>query len=109
MMTQSSQETKRRLMQAIESYTCGEIPSPLDLRRAPTLKHWEMAVGRSGNEFVLVIKGEVSGHPKIEDGPIATSAVMWFDRKARFVRTINRLYSLGEPVGREIPIDGVDI
>jgi hypothetical protein len=106
-MTKRSQ-TKQQLLRDVEAYTCGEVPSPLDLRRAPTLKHWEMAVRRSGKEFVLVIKGEVSGHPEIEDGPIATSAVMWFDRKARFVRTINRLYALGEPVGREIPIDGVD-
>jgi hypothetical protein len=108
-MTKRNQERQRTLMQDIETYTCGEIPSPLDLRRAPTLKHWETAVRRRGKEFVLVIKGEVSGHPEIEDGPIATSAVIWFDRKARFVRTINRLYALGEPVGREIPIDGVDI
>jgi hypothetical protein len=108
-MTKRSQATKQQLLRDIEAYTCGEVPSPLDLRRAPTLEHWETAVRRRGKEFVLVIKGEVSGHPEIEDGPIATSAVMWFDRKNRFVRTVNRLYALGEPVGVEIPIDGVDI
>ena len=107
-MTKRSQATKQQLLRDIEAYTCGEVSSPLDLWRAPTLDHWETTVLRSGREFVLLVKGEVSGHPEIEDGPIATSAVAWLDRKGRFVRTINRLYALGASVGREIPIDGVD-
>jgi hypothetical protein len=109
MMTKRSKETRRMLLQDIEAYTCGEVPSPLDLQRAPTLERWETAVRRRGKEFVLVVKGEVSGHPEIGDGPIATSAVMWFDRKGRFVRTIKRLYALGQPVGAEIAVEGIDI
>jgi hypothetical protein len=109
MMTKSSQETKRRLMQDIESYTCGEVPSPLDLLRAAALQNWETAVRRRGKEFVMVVRGEVSRHPEIPDGEnVQTSAVTWFDRKNRFCRTTNRIYSFGQPAGREIPIEGVD-
>ena len=58
----------------------------------------------------MVICGEVHGHPEIADGTsISTPAIMWRDRKDRFVRTATRLYRLGEQIGREIPIDGVDI
>jgi hypothetical protein len=109
-MTKRSQETQRRLMQDIESYTCGEIPSPLDLLRAAKLEHWHTAIRRRGKEFVMIARGEVSRHPEIDDGTsILTSAVMWFDRKNRFCRAINRLYCLGQPAGREVPVDGVDI
>jgi hypothetical protein len=39
---------------------------------------------------------------------ISTSELAWFDRKARFARTKNRLYALGDPVGRAKPIEGGD-
>lgn len=61
---------------------------------------------RRGKEFVMVVRG-----PEIDDGTSnLTSAVMWFDRKNMFCRTINRLYCLGQPAGREVvPVDGVKV
>jgi hypothetical protein len=110
-MTKHGQETKRKLMQDVESYTCGEIPSPLDLLRAATLERWQIEIRRrGGEEFVMVMRGEVHKHPEIPDGEhIQTSAVVWFDRKDRFVRTQSRVYALCEPAGVEIPIEGIDI
>jgi hypothetical protein len=109
-MTKRSKESQRKLMQDIESYTCGEVPNPLDLQRAARLEQWQTAIRRRGKEFVMVVTGDVYKHPEIPDGEhIQTSVVMWFDRNERFARTTNRVYALGDPVGREIPIDGVDI
>jgi hypothetical protein len=109
-MTKRSKESQRKLMQDIESYTCGEVPNPLDLQRAARLEQWQTAIRQRGKEFVMVVTGDVYKHPEIPDGEnIQTSVVMWFDRKERFARTTNRVYALGAPAGREIPIDGVDI
>jgi uncharacterized protein (DUF3820 family) len=36
---------------------------------------------------------------------ITTGAVLWFDRKGGFIRTIGRVFALGEEIG----IDGVDL
>ena len=100
---------RRELLRDIESYTCGEQPSPLVMLRAPRLEEWEARVGRRGKEFVLVIYGNVYKHPEYDDGAnIKTSAVAWFDRKMRWIRTHNRVYALGQPTGVEIPIDGID-
>jgi hypothetical protein len=97
-MTKKSQENKRKQMQDIESYTCGECPSPLDLLRSPRLDNWVVAVRRRGKEFALIVCGDVSRHPETPDGEIiSTPAVAWFDRKARFIRTHNRVYELGKP------------
>ena len=97
---------RQDLLSDIESYTCGEMPSPLDLLRAPVLENWTSEVRRRGLEFVLVVKGEVKRHPDFKAGElITTSAVQWFDRKGRFARTLNRLYALGEPAGEEIQVD----
>jgi hypothetical protein len=109
MMTKRSQETQQMLLQDVEAYSFGEVPSPLDLLRAATLELWDIAVRRRGKEFVMVARGDVHRHPEIDDGtPISTSAIAWFDRKGRFCRTHNRLYALGQPLGREIQSDGVD-
>ena len=90
-------EALRKLAQDIEAYTCGEVPSPLDMLRASSLENWRTEVQHRGNEFVLVVYGDVHKHPDIDDGQnIQTPAIMWFDRKNRFVRTTNRLYALGK-------------
>jgi hypothetical protein len=58
--------------------------------------------------LILVVSGMVRGHHEISDGEwITSSAVAWFDRKMRFVRTHSRVYTLGQSAGVEIPSDGV--
>ena len=100
---------RRDLPRDIESYTCGEAPSPLVMLRAPRLEEWEVRIGRRGKKFVLLVYGNVYKHPDYTDGDaIKTSAVAWFDRRMRFVRTHNKVYALGQPAGAPIPIDGID-
>jgi len=99
-----------KLRRDIESYTCGEVPSPLELLRAPVLNYWSANVRRRGKEFVLVITGDVSKHDEYPDGEnIATGAVAWFDRHGRFARTTARVFALREPAGDEVPLEGIDI
>ncbi|WP_339037510.1 DUF6634 family protein [Bradyrhizobium symbiodeficiens] len=93
----------------IEAYTCGQVPTPLDLMRAPRLEDWEVSIRRIGKEFKLVLYGVVRDHPyHVDGGWVCTSAVAWFDRKMRWARSHSRLYALGQPAGTQIPIEGVD-
>ncbi|TYL84327.1 hypothetical protein [Bradyrhizobium cytisi] len=65
-----------------------------------------------GKEFVLKVRGHVKGHPDpaFQDGDkISTTAVFWFDRKSRWIRTAQRVYLLGEQAGDDIPLDGVAV
>jgi hypothetical protein len=92
------QGVKKDLLRDVECYACGEDPSPLVMLRAPRLDNWRASVRRRGKEFVTVINGAVSRHEEYPDGEgISTGAVVWFDRRRRFVRTHNRLHALGKP------------
>ena len=96
-MTNRSEAARRNLAADIEAFTCGEVPSPLDMMRAAKLENWVTSVRRRGNEFVCVVVGDVCTHAVFGDGEnIQTSAVAWFDRD-RFIWMPNRIYALGEP------------
>lgn len=85
------------LLRDLESYCCGETPGTLELLRAPAIEGWSTEIKRRGKEFVLVVAGEARRHPDYANGePICTGAVLWFDRKARWIRTAHRIYELGE-------------
>lgn len=103
-------ETARReLLRDIESYSCGEQPSPIAMLRARRLEEWAVEIRRVGKEFKLVVNGALYGHPDHEDGGrVTTSAVVWFDRKMRWVRTHSVLYRLGQPAGEPIPLEGIE-
>jgi hypothetical protein len=99
-MTKNSRYKAALLESDIQVYECGQMPPSGDLEKAPTLKNWEALVRRRGKEFVLVVKGDVYRHPEFQDGEgIKTSAVQWFDRKNRFIRTENSIYVLSQPAG----------
>jgi hypothetical protein len=90
--------------------TRGEDPSPLEMLGCPIIEEWSTSIRHRGKEFVIVVEGLARQHTDYADGDmIATSAVMWFDHKLRFIRTTRRVYALGKPSGDEIPIDGVDL
>jgi hypothetical protein len=92
------QGIEQNLARDVECYSCGEEPSPLLMLRAPRLENWTARIGRRGKAFVLLIYGDVYRHTEYDDGSaIHTSAVVWFDRHQRWVRTSNRLYVLGTP------------
>jgi hypothetical protein len=101
---------KADLMNDVENYTCGEMPLPLEVLIAPAIDNWSTEVRHRGKDYILVVQGTIKRHPEHEDGDqITTAAVLWFDRKARFIRTHARVFSLGEPAGEEIGIDGVEL
>jgi hypothetical protein len=105
-MTKNSRYRAELLRSDIQVYECGQMPPSGDLEKAPTLENWEALVRRRGKEFVLVVKGDVCRHPEFRDGEgIQTSAVQWFDRKNRFIRTENSIYVLGQPAGDKEEID----
>lgn len=102
------QGVKEDLARDCEAYTCGEEPSIIELHNAPRLDEWTVAVLRRGKEFILVVRGTVTGHPGFpEHASISTSAVVWFDRHHRWVRAHRRLYRLGQQAGEEVPLDGI--
>lgn len=102
-------ENAKRLMLIVEAYACGEVPSALELSHAPRLEEWKAVVRQRGKAFVLVARGNVHNHPEYRDGEfIQTSEIVWFDRRSRFVRTLNTLYVLGEQAGDDIPLEGID-
>ena len=101
-MAKNSRYRAELLRSDIQVYECGQIPSSIEMDEAAKLENWSTAVRRDGDEFLLVVRGDVYGHPEIDDGQnIRTSAIVWFDRKCRFVRTRNRLYQLGKPADKE--------
>jgi hypothetical protein len=101
---------KDTLLRDLADYTTGREPSPLLMLRAPVIEDWSTEVRSVGKEFKLVVTGRAKGHPEYADGDmIASAAVLWFDRKLRWIRTAQRVYRLGEHAGDEIPVDGVDL
>ncbi|MCY1561865.1 hypothetical protein D9M68_991800 [compost metagenome] len=69
-------------------------PQKEDLRRAPLLDQWSVGMPRARG-----LRGRVTGHPKIEDGTIDTSAAMIIDTERGWVRTMSRYYLLGTQAG----------
>jgi hypothetical protein len=102
---------EKSLRNDVESYLRGEQPPPEVLATAPLMEQWAIAVGPAPDKtYEMTLIGVAQGHPWVADGKRATSgAVVWLDRLGRFARTWNTVWKLGEPEGREIPIDGVDL
>ena len=95
----------RRAMCELESDLCrfslGLGPLPERLATAPRMEQWHVVIQRVGKAFVMRVGGEVHGHPEIEDGQhIRSPAIVWWDRKDRWVRAPRLLYRLGTPVGK---------
>lgn len=95
-------DEERKLRTDIESYLRGEQP-PADAK-AERLEHWtpRIACGSTG-AYAMTLCGHWEG------GVVETGDVVWLDRRGRWARTQRRLWLLGEPEGREIPLDGVDV
>lgn len=91
---------------AFQSYLRGEQPPEVELATAPKLDIWETAVVRDGEKRKLILKGEVRGHPSLQDNErIGTSEVIWLDRRYRWARTVNRLYVLdGRVIDEDIEL-----
>src|SRR3954454_8350614 len=91
---------EQTLARDIECYTCGEEPSPLLMLRCPRIEFWSSEVRTVGKAVKLVVHGQTRQPPDSADGEeICMSAVMWFDRKHRWIRTAHRVFELGQPAG----------
>lgn len=90
-----------QLKRNFESYMKGEVPSLLELERAPVLENWRalfvhVAREEAPKAMLLVLLGSVAGHPQHPDGTrIHTSQLIWLDRSRHWARTWNRVYRLG--------------
>ena len=81
----------QRCRAVIERLAAGEGPTADEIEGAPLLDAWcpQPSEGR------LVLIGQVTGHPRIMDGMIATSPLLWLDEERRLARTVSRWYRLG--------------
>jgi hypothetical protein len=104
-MSMEENDAAAQLKRAFEFYLKGEVPSPLELARAPRLENWRAVIlqlAREGDALrpVLVLSGRVAGHPELGDArAIRTSQLVWLDRHRQWARTWNRVYRLGRPAG----------
>jgi len=63
------------------------------LANAPTINNWAI-----GMPTAFGLTGDVTGHPRVADGRIQTSAAYFIARDFSWVRTMNRFFRLGEPM-----------
>jgi hypothetical protein len=102
---------EKSLRNDIESFLRGEQPPADVLALAPRLEQWAAGISTTpAGRFALKLHGVPYGHPRLSDGKQAwTGEIVWLDRLGRWARTYSRVWKLGEPEGREIPLDGVDL
>lgn len=68
-------------------------PTSSDLAIAPRLERWStIQVSRSSR-----LRGDVTGHPILDDQRIITSPLVVLDSNMQWARTTSRFYVLGEP------------
>jgi hypothetical protein len=81
----------------LAAYRASRQPTPAELRAAPLLDWWKTVVRLQGElGAMLVVVGQVTGHPSVEDGGlIASYPVRWIDLRRRWVRATETLYRLG--------------
>jgi hypothetical protein len=72
-------------------------PTSADLAIAPRLERWaQIRDSRSTR-----LRGEVTGHPILDDQRILTSPLLVLDCCKQWARTMSRFYVLGEPAYRQ--------
>ncbi|MCG7572530.1 hypothetical protein MHM39_03030 [Phaeobacter sp. CNT1-3] len=72
-------------------------PTPADLAIAPRLERWAQIRDSKSTR----LRGEVIGHPVLDDQQIFTSPLLVLDRCKQWARTKSRFYVLGEPAYRQ--------
>jgi len=65
----------------------------LSLRPEATVSRWYLTPSE-----VFTLRGDVSGHSRLQDGPIETSQLFFVDQKLGLARTLSRWYRLGAPL-----------
>lgn len=79
----------------------GVEPSTEALAEMPLLDQWDI-------RFIQcpILIGQVSGHPKISDGPVMTTDLWLIQDGLQWARTYSRFYKLGEFVGDKRVLKG---
>jgi hypothetical protein len=101
-MSIEGQDANVQLKHDFMSFLKGEVPSLLELERAPVLENWRTLImyverGEDHLGMLLVLTGRVTGHPQHPDGTtIRTSQLVWLDLNRSWARSWNRVYRLGE-------------
>lgn len=72
-------------------------PNLTELIIAPRLERWTQIRGSKSTR----LRGEVTGHPVLDDQRIFTSPLLVLDRNKQWARTTSRFYVLGEPAYRQ--------
>lgn len=72
-------------------------PTSADLAIAPRLERWAQIRDSKSTR----LRGEVTGHPVLDDQRIFTSPLLVLDRCKQWARTTSRFYVLGEPAYRQ--------
>lgn len=90
---------KGSLNESFNAYLRGEMPAGIVLATAPRLSDWKIVVGRCpfSRVFEMSLVGRVTGHPRLPDGPVTTSAILWIDKHRCVARTMSRIYILDRP------------
>lgn len=72
----------------------GSGPTSESMAEMPLLDQWDI-------RFIEcpILVGQVSGHPKVIDGPIMTTDLWLIHSHLKWARTYSRFYRLGEFVG----------
>ena len=92
-------ERLRRLADDLDRIAAGNAPTAGDLKTAPLLVDWRLALAWSG----ACLAGFVAGHPLIANKRIVTSPLWVLDPELRWARTLSRFYRLGLPAGGGVP------
>lgn len=89
----------KSLNDAFNAYLRGEMPSGIEMATAPRLSDWKAVVRECPYSRApeMRLKGHVTRHPELGDGPITTSPILWIDTHRRIARTMSRLYLLDQP------------
>ena len=113
--TKTAERREAKLHIDLAFYATGGVPSQGELAAVPCLQRWHVVLTSAYGANQLSIRGKVYGDKTVADGTDFTSrAVLWFDRKYRFIRCINSLYRLGVNVGHQetesdIPLERLEI
>lgn len=97
-MAKLSDEIVAAGLRELKKLRRGEMPSDLELERAPVLAGWLV---EDLNDGFQRLGGFVTGHPTIRPGWCWTSIVLFMAVDRTWARTISRYYRLGEPFSVE--------
>ena len=90
----------RRLADDLDRIAAGRAPTANDLKFAPLLVDWQLAMTWKG----ICLTGFVAGHPLLGNRRIVTSGLWALDPELRWGRTLSRFYRLGLSAGGGVPL-----